>query len=222
MSVERSKLQHELIRLDVTYKGYALLEYMKDMYFSNVKGADLQRMRPMFFKDAKDVKQAYDELVKAEIISATYSSGNISNLFPNVQKILELSDISSGIKIEKKATTKKSKSSDVPEEILDIVKHYNSFASLPRPSTLTPLAKTRIEDKLRILSPEQIKDGLEFASTVSWLVNKGSEPWCNISWVIQNIDGFIEGGKYRKDNVSRQDDVVSKYGLDSDNSEILF
>lgn len=219
----KSKIQHELISRGVTYKGYALLNYLKDNLFSDLKGADLQRLRPMFFKDAKCVKQAFDELGKAEIIRGVYKSGNISNIEPNIGLILHMCDISSGIKIEKKEVAKRSKSSDIREDIKDILLHYNSHAVLPRPSSPTPLVVSRIDEKLKIYSPEQIKDALDFASTQQWVINKGSEVWMNCGWIMNSIQEFMPGGKYRKGetSVKSEDSIAAKYGLDS-SSTIIF
>lgn len=220
----KSKMQHELISRGVTYKGYALLNYLIDNLFMDFKGADLQKLRPMFFKDAKCVKQAFDELENAEIIKGQYKSGNVFDIQPNRELIVSLSDISSGIKIEKKEVKKSSKKSDIDEAHLDIVKCYNSYATLPRPSTFTPLAKARLEEKLELYSPEQIKEAFGFASKQSWLINKGSEKWCNMAWVIGNIDGFMIGGKYRKSDTSsvkEEESIATKYGLDS-SSTIIF
>lgn len=217
----KSKLQHELISRGVSYKGYALLNYLRENMFTDVKGAELQTLRPMFFKDAKCVKQAFDELENAEIIKGQYKSGNIFDIEANRDLILQMSDISSGIKIEKKDVKKKATAKLAPDEVLDIAKHYNSYPTLPRPSTLTPLAISTIQDKLKVYSPEDIKDALTFASEQKWLISKGSATWCNISWVMSNIDGFMVGGKYRKDKDSVSEYTHAYVSYD-DGTEVIF
>lgn len=212
---------NELIEMSVTYKGYHLLEYLKENYFGDVVGADLQKARPLIFRESRDVKQAFDELVAADLIHGDYDKGNISNPLPNVEKLKSLTDISGGITVVKKATTRKKKTSELPDEITDIIKHYSSYASLPRPSTATPLAIQRIESQLKLFSPEQVKEALTFASEQSWLINKGSENWCNLSWVMNVVHEFAPGGKYRTGASTGV--VENKYAsIEDNNTEVIW
>ena len=220
----KSKMQHELISRGVTYKGYALLNYLIDNMFLDFKGADLQKLRPMFFKDAKCVKTAFDELENAQIIKGQYKSGNVTNITPNRELIISLSDISSGIKIEKKEVKKASKKIDIGEDIKNILRHYNSYPTLPRPSSPTPLVVSRIEEKLKTYTEDQIKDALDFASQQQWVINKSSEVWMNCGWIMNTIEEFMPGGKYNKSKttqVKEEESIASKYGLDS-SSTIIF
>jgi hypothetical protein len=213
-----ARIQNELKSKGVSYKGYEMLRYLTDTYFTNLKGADLQKLRPLVFREAKDVRQAYDELVSAELISGEWNLGSMKNIVPNTQELLKLSDLGAGITIVKEE--KKEKRIGLPADVADIFKAYNSHQSLPRPSTPTPLAVKRVEDKLKIFSPEQIKDALEFASNAEWLVNKSSEGWCNASWVFNVIDGFMPGGKYN--NTSSAPKTSAFVGVDDDDSIIVW
>lgn len=220
--MEIARIQSELKSIDVTYKGYELLEYLKKTFFSNLIGADIQRLRPLAFREARDVKQAFDELVNADLISANYDKGNIFDIVPNIEKLILIQDISKGITITKKTATKKrSTKSDIPDDVKDILLHYNSHASLPRPSTPTPLVVQRITDKLAVYSPEQIKDALDLAANAKWLINKGSEVWCNCAWLMNVIEEFMNGGKYFKGSGATTD-TTDKYKLDDDNSEVFW
>ena len=219
--METAKIQNELLGKGVTFKGYELLKFMKNTFFTPIKGADLQRLRPLVFRESRDVKQAVDELIKAELINANYDKGNISDIFPYVAALMALQDISSGITVTKKVATKKKKADEIPDDVKDILLHYNSHASLPRPSTPTPLVISRIQTKLGIYSPEQIKDALDLAANASWLVNKGSEVWCSAGWVINAIDGFMPGGKYFSSG-KNVDTSLDKYKIEDNNTEVFW
>ncbi|MGL5718868.1 MAG: hypothetical protein ACRCX2_38050 [Paraclostridium sp.] len=195
-----AKIQSELKNNGVTYRGYELLQYLKKTYFQDFRGVDLQRLRPLQFGESKYVKQAFDELVNAQIISGEYKLGVAKNIVPNIAILNSIDDIGVSVTVVKEKKAPAKKSSDIPDAIKDILLHYNSHASLPRPSTPTPLVIGRIEEQLRVHPPESIKLALDVASKATWLVNKGSEKWCNAAWVFNVVHEFMDGGKYYETN----------------------
>ncbi|MGL5715415.1 MAG: hypothetical protein ACRCX2_20520 [Paraclostridium sp.] len=217
------KIQNELKNKEVTYRGYELLQYLKDTYFSDIKGSELQKLRPLVFKESRDVKQAFEELEKAMLISGEYKNGVIRNVIPNIQILLGIANLDTGIVVVKAEPKKKSVKQEVPEDALSIIKYYNEFPELPRPATATPLVISRIEEKLKFMPVEQIKEAIEFASKQSWLINKGSENWCSMAWVINVINEFSDGGKYRKDSTATTT-TESKYSamMENDSVEVIW
>lgn len=174
-------------------------------------------MRPLVFSSSRDVKAGIDELIKAELVTAEYSNGNISNI-KATDKLFDVIEQDSTITVVKE----KKKSKDTPSvdpAVIAIVKHYNSYDVLPRPSTMTPLAIKRITEKLELYGEDVVMDAITYASTQNWVINKGSEPWMNMSWIMQNLDGFVSGGKYRRNSSQVQDSSTNKYakyGIDED------
>ncbi|MGL5713820.1 MAG: hypothetical protein ACRCX2_12430 [Paraclostridium sp.] len=216
------KIQNELKNKAVTYRGYELLQYLKDTYFSDVRGSELQKLRPLVFKESRDVKQAFEELVGAMLISGEYKNGVIKNVIPNIQILLAMANLDTGIVVVKAEPKKKSVKKEVHEDVLSIIKYYNEFPELPRPATATPLVISRIEEKLKFMPVEQIKEAIEFASKQSWLINKGGENWCSMAWVINVINEFSDGGKYRKDSTGTT--TESKYSamMENDSVEVIW
>lgn len=217
------KIQNELKSKGVTYRGYELLQYLKDTYFSDVRGSELQKLRPLVFRESRDVKQAFEELTTAMVISGEYKNGVIRGVAPNTQMLLDMANLDAGIVVVKAEPKKKSAKKDIPEDILSIIKYYNEFPELPRPATATPLVVSRIEEKLKFMPVEQIKEAIEFASKQSWLINKGAETWCTMAWVMNVINEFSDGGKYRKDSIATAI-TESKYSamMENDSVEVIW
>lgn len=219
--MREAKLQNELLSRGASALALVLLNHIIETLSLPIKGADLQKTRPLYFKGSSDLKKAYDELIATGLIKADYKAGNIDNIQIDAIMYREFTDVSGGITVTKvKPQPKKKPIDDIPDEVKDIVLHYNSYALLPRPSTMTPLVISRITEKLKILSPEQLKEAITYASNQQWLVNKAAEPWCNLGWVLGAIDGFCVGGKYRG---NKADDAVNKYKtIDNESTEVFW
>lgn len=216
-----AKIQNELKNNGVTYRGYELLQYLKKTYFQDFKGVELQRLRPLAFGESKYVKQGFEELINAKVISGEYKNGVAKNIIPNLPILNSLDNIGEVVTVVKDKTPKVKKEKIVPEVVKDIFKHYNSYPALPRPSTMTPLAIDRTVEKLKVYTPEQVKEGISVASEAKWLINKGSEPWCNYAWVINVIEEFMEGGKYA--STMTPTTATSKYAtMAEENVEIFW
>lgn len=197
-----NSIQIELMKRGVAVKGYILLIHMKDTFFADIKGAYLQKIQPMFFSSSSDVKAGFEELHNAKIIDGRYDGGNIYDIVPNMETIYQMqnTDTTTIPKVKKRpAKILEEKKEELDDSILNIVKHYQSLELLPRPANLTHLASIKIKALTSKHSVETILEAITFASEQRWLQAKGDETWCNMSWVMTNLESFMAGGKYRKD-----------------------
>lgn len=206
--------QAKLINIGVGFRGYIVLNYIKDNFITeSIKGIELQNSNPLFFKNSADVKNAFDELTNSELINAEFNNGNIENIELNYELIRFVYKVEDVIISKEKIKKTKKDSIKIESQLIavmnDIVSHYNNYSFLPRPSKLTDTNKEVLKSKLNIFSPETIKDAITYVSTQNWVLNKADENWLNMCWILRNIEGFMEGGKYRnnKSNVSSNIDL---------------
>lgn len=189
-------LQVSAINIGLSYKGLLVLIYLRDhFYIQNIKSIDIQNTYPLFFNSSADTKGGIDELVNNNIITCRWTRGNISNIVIDGETLKGIFDNES--LVINKVVVKKKVTKEDPRVSL-LVSHYNEYPELPKPSTLTANVRAMALAKLELYNEDSIKDAITFASEQQWLTNKADERWCNLLWVLRNIEGFMEGGKYRK------------------------
>lgn len=195
--------------LGLSIKGLTLLMHIRDNFIPEiVKGSTLQKQNCLIFTSANDVKKGATELKEAGLIDCSYENGQIKDLNVDIVECNKFfSEKLNKIKREsvKKVAKKTEKTSP---ETKDIIDYYNSFPLLPRPAGLTDTAKRVVGVAMGDHSVDSIKDGILHASKANWLINKADENWCNMVWVIRNIDRFVEGGKYRDKIQKSENNVV--------------
>lgn len=211
-------IQVNLKNMGVSYKGYALLDYLLDRVFVDFKSADIQKERCLFFNSSTEVKDAMEELRKAELIkSYNWDRGSVSDIKPNRELIVNISSIpeTKQIIIKKPKYEMKTKS-EISDSVLTIVKHYNEI-DVFKSTSLTKSIENYANIALEKYTVEQIIEAIDFASNQQWVIGKVDEIWFNLSWILKNIDGFMAGGKYNKYGKIQQDNT-SKYLKNNDDT----
>lgn len=188
--------QQNLLNAGVKYRGLFVLLYLRDNFWmKEIKKSDLRNRYPIIFQSYVDIKIGFEELKYAGLIDGFNMDRTVVNEYSFIPEILD--NIFSSTIVTLPKAKKEVNVEEVCNDVADIIKYYNTFDRLPRPANSTANVRNSIKTKLKTLSVETIKDGIEFASTQDWLFNKSEAIWCNLFWVINNIEGFCDGGKYR-------------------------
>lgn len=218
--MDKSIVQVNLQNMGVSYKGYALLDYLISRIFVDFKSADLQKERCLFFSSSSDVKESLDELNKCGLIkSYEWDRGSVSLVKPNRELIIKtlLPPETQQIVIKKTAATTKRAKTEISDSVISIVKHYNELGVF-RGQSATKTVDNFANAALEKYTLDQIIEAIDFASTQQWVLNKVDQPWFNLAWILKNIDGFMLGGKYNKYGEKNEENVGNKYIKDSDSS----
>ena len=218
--MDKSIVQVNLQNMGVSYKGYALLDYLIGRIFVDFKSADLQKERCLFFSSSSDVKESLDELSKCGLIkSYEWDRGSVSLIKPNRELIVQtlLPPETQKIVIKKAAAATKRVKTEISDNVITIVKHYNGLGVF-RGQSATKTVDNFANAALEKYTLDQIIEAIDFASTQQWVLNKVDQPWFNLAWILKNIDGFMLGGKYNKYGDNSEEKVENKYIKDSDSS----
>lgn len=218
--MDKSIVQVNLQNMGVSYKGYALLDYLISRIFVDFKSADLQKERCLFFSSSSDVKESLEELNKCGLIkSYEWDRGSVSLVKPNRELIIKtlLPPETQQIVIKKTSATTKRVKTEISDSVISIVKHYNELGVF-RGQSATKTVDNFANAALEKYTLDQIIEAIDFASTQQWVLNKVDQPWFNLAWILKNIDGFMLGGKYNKYGEKNEENVGNKYIKDSDSS----
>lgn len=218
--MDKSIVQVNLQNMGVSYKGYALLDYLISRIFVDFKSADLQKERCLFFSSSSDVKESLEELNKCGLIkSYEWDRGSVSLVKPNRELIIKtlLPPETQQIVIKKTTVTTKRVKTEISDSVISIVKHYNELGVF-RGQSATKTVDNFANVALEKYTLDQIIEAIDFASTQQWVLNKVDQPWFNLAWILKNIDGFMLGGKYNKYGEKNEENVGNKYIKDSDSS----
>lgn len=209
-----SMLQVEAVNRGLDVQSLALLVHLNDNWFlEEVRGIDIQNKYPILFKSSTEVRRAFDSISDKGFVTSNFVSGIMKEMELNKELFAEL--FTSCQTIIKRAGIKKTTIKDASSpDMLEIVKHYNTFPEMPRPATLTASNKSILNDKLKSLSKDEIMEAIGYADTAKWIKGKLEERWLNMNWILRNIEGFIEGGKYRTGVQQTRVDNYSKSDID--------
>ena len=218
--MDKSIVQVNLQNMGVSYKGYALLDYLISRIFVDFKSADLQKERCLFFSSSSDVKESLEELNRCGLIKGyEWDRGSVSMVKPNRELIIKtlLPPETQQIVIKKTSATTKRVKTEISDSVISIVKHYNELGVF-RGQSATKTVDNFANAALEKYTLDQIIEAIDFASTQQWVLNKVDQPWFNLAWILKNIDGFMLGGKYNKYGEKNEENVGNKYIKDSDSS----
>lgn len=202
-----SVLQAKCKNLGLNLKDLFILEYLKNKYifFDEFKSSDIINENPLL--ETPDIKSALEKLEDCGLIymDKEWDRGTFSISF-GIEKMIELYKIEDvEIKKEKKKTVKKQQQ-EVSDEVKLILDEYNK-TDMPSAS-LTDRRKKAINSALSKYKVEDIVDAMKYACSQRWVLDKSSEKWMDLAWILTRIDEFMEGGKYRKKQDKKQDSII--------------
>ena len=122
---------------------------------------------------------------------------------------------------KKKAKPKVKVTDEKEEELKEWYEIYKKYPRLPQHKTFTQNTRINLVDVVGKYTKEDFVDALECASD-SWVQNKLDERWMTAGWILKNIAGFMEGGKYRVKFKKKTEDVVVKVENDIADLNELF
>ena len=208
-----SNLQIEATNLGLDAQALGLLIYINsNWYLEEVKGIDLQHRYPLLFKSSVEVKKSFDLISEAGFVTGNYVSGIIKDI--ELNKVEFHNFFTSNQTVIKREKVKKEPKAEMSSDVTDIVKFYNTFPEMPRPAKLTASNKSILNDKLKSLPREQIIDAIKYADSARWIKAKLDETWMNMNWILRNIEGFCEGGKYRTTTQQTRVDNYTKSDME--------
>lgn len=192
-----SVLQAKCKNLGLNLKDLFILEYLKNKYIfvEEFKSSDIISENPLL--ETADIKSALEKLEDCGLIymDKEWDRGIFAISF-GLEKMLDLYKIEDvEIKKEKKKTVKKQQQ-EVSEEVKLILEEYNK-TDMPSAS-LTDRRKKAINSALLKYKVEDIVDAMKYACSQRWVLDKSSEKWMDLAWILTRIDEFMSGGKYRK------------------------
>lgn len=202
-----SVLQAKCKNLGLNLKDLFILEYLKSKYIfvEEFKSSDIVNENPLL--ETPDIKSALEKLEDCGLIymDKEWDRGTFSISF-GLEKMIDLYKIEDvEIKKEKKKTVKKQQQ-EVPDEVKLILDEYNK-TDMPSAS-LTDRRKKAINSVLSKYKVEDIVDAMKYACSQRWVLDKSSEKWMDLAWILTRIDEFMEGGKYRKKQDKKQDSII--------------
>lgn len=216
-----NRIQANLINHGLSFQEIALLYYFTTTFCKDCNCVNIIVEMPMYFKDAADIKKSLENLSKIDFMSFQYNRGKISQVSINNGLISSIIEFDKAIKIERKST--KSKTENIATEAMKEIRDwYSSFDGLPKPCNLTKNNIEILEKKLSNLSVEDIKEAIEYAANQEWLVSYSEKSWCNFTWVIDRIDDFMVGGKYRRYNEVKEKPKQELFSLPEEKDNIIF
>lgn len=202
-----SVLQAKCKNLGLNLKDLFILEYLKSKYIfvEEFKSSDIVNENPLL--ETPDIKSALEKLEDCGLIymDKEWDRGAFSISFV-IEKMIELYKIEDvEIKKEKKKTVKKQQQ-EVSDEVKLILDEYNK-TDMPSAS-LTDRRKKAINSALSKYKVEDIVDAMRYACSQRWVLDKSSEKWMDLAWILTRIDEFMEGGKYRKKQEVKQESII--------------
>lgn len=202
-----SVLQAKCKNLGLNLKDLFILEYLKNKYIfvEEFKSSDIISENPLL--ETADIKSALEKLEDCGLIymDKEWDRGIFTISF-GLEKMLDLYKIEDvEIKKEKKKTVKKQQQ-EVSEEVKLILEEYNK-TDMPSAS-LTDRRKKAINSALLKYKVEDIVDAMKYACSQRWVLDKSSEKWMDLAWILTRIDEFMSGGKYRKKQEVKQESII--------------
>lgn len=202
-----SVLQAKCKNLGLNLKDLFILEYLKNKYIfvEEFKSSDIISENPLL--ETADIKSALEKLEDCGLIymDKEWDRGIFAISF-GLEKMLDLYKIEDvEIKKEKKKTVKKQQQ-EVSEEVKLILEEYNK-TDMPSAS-LTDRRKKAINSALLKYKVEDIVDAMKYACSQRWVLDKSSEKWMDLAWILTRIDEFMSGGKYRKKQEVKQESII--------------
>lgn len=214
----RTEVQVAAMNKGLTSKDLILLTYLKENFFlGKVSGINIRNRYPIFFSSSKEISTAFDSLIEKGIVTGEYNRGIITNLSFDEQSMIDIFFNKDRVIKEKKKTQ------IIKEEgpVTEIIKLYRSFDALPRPAAFSKINIGLTKEALEMYSEDEIRDAISFAST-TWFATETwrKKSFSSYSWFLRNIEGFMEGGKYRKKVSSRSSSTIDD--LRDDVNDIVF
>lgn len=203
-------IQAKAINLCLNIKDVFLLQYLKEQYFysNTFTSSEITNENPLL--ETKDIKESLEKLVNASLITMLeeWNRGAFKIQFnlENIKSLYKIEDVE--IKKEKTRKPKKVDSLDSKPEIQNIVNFYKTMVFLPQIGRVTDRIVAIVEEKLNSYSPDDIKEALRYANDQQWLRSKANENWCTFNWVMNKIEEFMKGGKYRNRQEIRQESII--------------
>lgn len=202
-----SVLQAKALKFGLDYRALCLITYIKDTYIftKEYTSVDITNNNPLIFINSTEVKRSLDLLEDCDMISIDYWSKGKFMITPNADNLKELFT-NSLVQIVKDKKVRRVKKEEISGDIKLILDEYNK-TDMPSAS-LTDRRKKAIDNVLSKYKVEDIIDALKFACSQRWVLDKSSENWMDLAWILNRIDEFMEGGKYRKKQDKKQDNII--------------
>ena len=167
------------------------------MYLQQLKSSDIQKETPIFVTSARELKTALEKLRELDFIQYAWDKGDIDIQY-NIEKFKDFFTIEDVI-VQKETAKKTTRiNNNYTPEILEIKDYYQSLKTLPEIKTITPRRLLAIQNALQRFSIDEIKNAMLFASKQEWLIKRSQEQWCDMAWILERIEDFMDGGKYKK------------------------
>lgn len=209
-------IQAKAVNMGLVLKDLFLLQYFKDqfLYTNTFTSSEINKDNPLL--DTKDIKESLERLVDCELVEMIeeWNRGTfkISLIPDNIKTLYKIENVE--IKKEKKKKEKKVTYLDNKPEVQNLLNFYGTMVFLPQFAKITERIVAIADEKIQKYSLDDIKDALIYANDQQWLRNKANENWCTFNWIMNKIDEFIPGGKYRKKETTQEQIIpVSKVSV---------
>lgn len=202
-----SVLQAKALKSGLDYRALCLILYIKDTYIftQEYTSIEITNSNPLVFINSTEVKRSLDLLESCNMISINYWNKGKFMITPNIENLKELFT-NSFVQIVKDKKVRKVKKEEISGDIKLILEEYNK-TDMPSAS-LTDRRKKAIDNALSKHKVEDIVDALKYASEQRWVLDKSSENWMDLAWLLSRIDDFMDGGKYRKKQDKKQESII--------------